>query len=517
MTETLDGQVVSESSEATPQVESKLDSQESAVAAIEKFHEVKTAELVELTRRYDVVDAVYEPGGTSYILMSERGNAVSGGTGFAEMGFVDPSPFTAWTRLEHVPELRDRRGLRTFYDMSRSDGAVRGALRIIKTPIQGAEWYVEPASESTIDQNIAKFVENNLFSELDTTWERFIEDCLRCIDYGFFSFEKVYGFDYYQNKIVIKRLAPIHPLDVQSWNYDVYGQLTGVRMEPLNGQDFTKDPVEIPFDKLLMMVFEMEGGDLRGTSILRTAFKHWYYKDTLYKIDAIQKERHGIGVPVIVMPLGFNDEDKALANDLGRNLRTNERAYITIPNNWQVYFAKLEGQPVDPIPSIEHHDKKIYEAILASFMGSNEVSKESLDTFYKSTRYIAQCIASTINKWAIRDLVDMNFMRKGGYPKLCVRRMGEWEDTRTMTFALRNLVGAKILTPDEPLENLIRAQMGIGTLDKKTARDISPPGQGGLTAPGENVGAPKAEGSRQQGTPPTSTPAGNYGADRSGG
>lgn len=493
-----------------------LDSQETAVAAIEKFHETKTAELNELVRKYNVIDAVYDPIEGSYILMAERGNMVSSGTGFAEMGFVDPSPFTAWTRLEHVPELREKRGLRTFYDMSRSDGAVRGALRIIKTPIQGAEWYIEPASESAIDQNIAKFVENNLFDGLDTTWERFIEDCLRCIDYGFFSFEKVLGWDTSQGKIVIERFAPLHPLDIQGWNYDVFGKLQGVVMEPLNGQDFSKDPVEIDYNRMLMMVFEMEGGDLRGTSILRTAFKHWYYKDTLYKIDAIQKERHGIGVPVIVMPLGFSEEDKNLANDLGRNLRTNERAYITIPNNWEIYFAKLEGQPVDPIPSIEHHDKKIYEAILASFMGSDEVSTESMDTFYKSTRYIAKCIASTINRWVIRDLVDMNFLRKGGYPKLCVRRMGEWEDTRTMTFALRNLVGAKILTPDEPLENLIRAQMSIGPLDKATARDISTP-TGGLTPADANVGAPKAEGSKQKGTPPVATPKGNAGSDRSGG
>jgi len=497
-------------------MDEKLDSQEQAVAVIEHHWATKTAELGELTKRYDIVDAVYDPVNGSYIQMAERGNLVSSGTGFAEMGFIDPSPFTAWTRLEHVPELRERRGLRTFYDMSRSDGAVRGGLRIIKTPIQGAEWYIEPASKSTIDQNIADFVGNNLFQDLDTTWERVVEDCLRCIDYGFFPFEKVYKRDTTQSKIVLERLAPLHPLDVQSWNYDVYGNLLGVVMEPLNGQDFTKDPVEISFNKLLMMVFEMEGGDLRGTSILRTAFKHWYYKDTLYKIDAIQKERHGIGVPVIVMPLGFTDSDKQLANDLGRNLRTNERAYITIPNNWEIYFAKLEGQPVDPIPSVEHHDAKIYESILASFMGSKEVSKESLDTFYKSTRYIAQCVASTFNKWLIRELVDMNFVRKGGYPKLCVRRMGEWEDTRTMTFALRNLVGAKILTPDDPLEALIRKQMSIPPLDKSTARDIDPPAAG-LTAPSTNVGTPKVGTPNQGKTPPTSTPAPQAGADRSGG
>ena len=493
-----------------------IDSHEDAVALLEGHQQAKEAELASLLRTHDVVDVHYDPVEGSYVILADRSPTVfDASSGFAEMGFVDPSPFTAWTRLENVPELRDKRGLRTFYDMSRNDGAVRGALRIIKTPIQGGEWYIEPASESVLDQNIAKFVESCLFDWLDTTWQRFIEDCLRSIDYGFFAFEKVWEPDFASGKIKLKRLTPLHPLDIQGWDYATNGEMIGLTMEPLNGQSIY-DKIEIPYSKVLMIVFEMEGGDLRGTSILRSAFKHWYFKDVLYKIDAIQKERHGIGVPVIKLPVGFTPQDKIIAEELGRNLRANERAYITCPNNWEIFFAKLEGQPVDPIPSIEHHDKKIYEAILAAFMGTALVSKESMDTFYKSTRYVAEgVIAATINKWLIKDLVDINFLRKSGYPKLRVRRMGEWEDTRTMTFALRNLVGAKLITPDEGIEDLLREQMSLPKLDKATARDISQKG-GGLTAPGENVNAPKVGLPQQGASPPIGPPQANSGTDRRG-
>lgn len=504
-----------------------MDSTEDAVALLENHAQVREAQLGDLLRKYNVVDINLDPIEGSWVVLSEQVSGIDSGTGFREMAWVDPSPFTAWTRLENVPELRNRKGLRTYYDMSRNDGAVRGALRIIKTPIQGAEWYIEPASDSVIDKNIAQFINDCLFEWMDTTWERFIEDCCRSIDYGYFCFEKVFEPD--AGKIKLKKLAPIHPLDVQSWQYAPNGELVGIRMEPLIGEDHTQ-VVDIPYNKMLCIVFEMEGGDQRGTSLLRSAFKHWYYKDTLYKIDAIQKERHGIGVPVIKLPIGFTDKDRELANDLGRNLRTNERAYITCPNTWDIFFAKLEGQPVDPIPSIEHHDAKIYESILASFMGSKLVSKESMDTFYKSTRYMAQgCIAATINRYLIRDLVDINFLRKGGYPKLRVRRMGEWEDMRTMTFALRNLVGAKLITPDQGIEDLLRDQMGLPEYDKTTIRQMTPPvGQGGnagaanssvggLTPPGENVKEPKVGGSKQQPTPPIGVPSGNAGTDRSGG
>lgn len=507
-------------------MENDMVSQDDAVQALEQYRELKLNEIMENTqdldvvlRRFDLVEAHWDPQNQSsaYILVADRNPQaqLAESTGFAEMAFVDPSPFTAWTRLENIPELRDKQGLRKFYDMSRSDGAVRGALRVVKTPIQGADWYMEPATDAPIDKNVADFVEDCLMNDMESLWERFIEDCLRSIDYGYFVFEKSFYPDPRTGKVKVN-LVPIHPLDIQGWNYDARNRITGIRLEPIQGLDYTQS-IEIPYEKLLIVVFEMEGGDLRGTSILRTAYKHFYYKDTLYKIDAIQKERHGIGVPIIKLPMGFTSQDKALANELGRNLRTNERAYITVPWNWEIMFAKLEGQPVDTMPSIEHHDRKIYESILATFMGTKDVSQESLDTFYKSTRYLARVIAATINRYVIRELVDINFLRKNGYPKLCVRRMGEWEETRTMTFALRNLVGARVLTPDLPLENLIRSSWGLPPLDEKTAREMPTPGQGGLASPQSSVKPPPVKGSKQQPSPPIGVPAKNAGSDKSGG
>src|SRR6202000_3063401 len=117
--------------------------------------------------------------------------------------------------------------------------------------------------------------------------------------------------------------------------------------------------VNIPINKLLVFSFDKEAGNIEGISLLRSAYKHWYYKDTLYKIDAIQKERHGIGVPVIQMPPGWKKADKDLAEKIGRNLRTNEKAHIVLPPMWNILFAKLEGQPVDCLPSIEHHNQMI--------------------------------------------------------------------------------------------------------------------------------------------------------------
>lgn len=526
------------------------------IDAVEQARDLADFQVASTLREYNVIDVVHADDGSAKVVLADpltNPNQNSASTdltpyvGFADpvtspfqlidradldtQGAIEPDPFTSWTRRETIPALKGRDGIRTFYDMKRNDGAVRGGLRVIKTSTQGAEWYVEPASDSVIDQNVAKFVEKCLFEWMENTWEQFLEDALLSLDYGFFAFEKQFSFDPRINKFKLKRLAPIHPLDVQGWIYDSNRALVGIRMEPIDGlPDFTQvagtqqvQPIEIPINEVLMFVFEMEGGDLRGTSILRSAYPHFYYKSVLYKIDAIQKERHSIGIPQVRLLEGFSDADKKAAINMVRNIRTNEHAYVVLPPRWELSFLSVEGNPVELIPSIEHHDRKIYENIMAAFMGSKEINKESIDTFFKSSRYIAKTIASTINKQLIPEIVDSNFVRFSDYPKLRVRRIGEWEDLRTLTFAVRNLVGSGILTPDANTEKWFRDLVGLPPLDPATARtpmnqqNQMGGGQNQLSNPQDSVKPPRVGLPRQQPNPPIGSPSAQAGTDRSGG
>lgn len=511
------------------------------MATIEDLEDMAAANEIsfaEAMAKYDPVSVNYDPVHGSYIVMAERNPGLDASVALSELGYSSPSPWTAWTREERVPELRDKKGLRTYYDMKRADGTVRGALRLLKTPVMSARWFIEPASDSTIDKNIAEFVEDNLQNKLSVPWSRIVEDALCMCEYGFFPFEKVFDIDPKTGRIVLRKLAPRHPLDVREWLWDDNGGPDGLVMEPLeingfrggaqfnvpnspqsmlrgfnvpgqlNGQ--TNDVgVYIPIEKLVVFVMEQEAGDLRGISILRSAYKHYFYKDTFYKIDAIQKERHGVGVPIIKLPPSFSQADKALAENLGRNLRTNERAHIVIPNNWEVLFAKLEGQPVDCLKSIEHHDMKIKSNILAPFMDETNVRPDSLDVYYKSTRYIASTICDTFNHHVIPQLVDFNFSR-GGYPKLRVRRIGEWEDIRTMSFAFRNFVGAGAIRPDDELENFLRSELDLPPVDKDSVRMPQTP-QLANTQKSQEAKPPR------QSTAKANVPGANSGTDQSGG
>lgn len=508
-----------------------------------------------MSSKYDIIGAEHDPAFGSYIILADRRAGITPGEATVELGYSSPSPWTSWTRDERVPELMDKRGLRTYYDMKRADGTVRGALRLLKTPVMAARWFIEPASDSAIDKNIAAFVEKNLMEDLNVPWERIIEDALLMCEYGHMIFEKVFALDT-DGKIKLTKLAPRHPMDVREWLWDINGGPEGVVMESAmpallqanpysqpfpvaqsqaysyngnfqgNNYTFDPEPIFIPVSKLVIFVLEQEAGDLRGISILRSAYKHYYYKDTMYKIDAIQKERHGIGVPIIKLPPGFSTADRTLAENLGRNLRTNERAHIVVPMNWEVSFAKLEGQPVDCMRSIEHHDMKIKSNILAPFMDEANVNPDSLDVYYKATRYIAATVCSTINKYVIRQLVDLNFSR-GGYPLLRVRRIGEEEALRTTSFSIRNLVGANIIIPDEKLENFVRAELDLPAKDKATEREIQTPQAGGNTQGLSDAGGGPTQAGKPQEPhvgPPRQAPKqganvgkSNVGSDGSGG
>jgi hypothetical protein len=294
------------------------------------------------------------------------------------------------------------------------------------------------------------------------------------------------------------------------------------------------DEVVIPIEKLLVFTFDKEAGNIEGISILRSAYKHWYYKDTLYKIDAIQKERHGIGVPVVKLPAGFKDGDKDIADELGRNLRTNERAHVVLPPLWDLEFAELHGNLVDVMGSAEHHDRMIEKNILASFMSNPSSGKEEDQTmFLKATRFIAEILTDVFNKYAIPQLCDFNYgTLRTGYPKLKARRIGEQADWRTMSFAVRNLVGAGVITPDDPLEELLREEMDLPPMDPETARDVPTPQdpQGGEDdssgAEGDAKGktktplrpaGPARVGPARQASPKAKPQSSNSGQDRSGG
>ncbi len=393
----------------------------------------------------------------------------------AEIGTTQSS-FTTFAREEYNSELRGHEGLRKYDRMRRNDGAVYSALLAAKTPIKGAKWYVQSASPEPQAKEIADFVHKNLTKWMTYSWPRVLSEALLKLDFGYYMFEKVWAIRNIDGieRVYLKKLAARHPLDVIEWHFDRHGGPRMAEMESIDGET----PVQIPIDKLVVFTHDHEAGDLRGRSVLRSAYKHWFYAENAYKIDGIQKERHGIGIPIITLPVGFSKSDKELAHEIGRNLRTNESAHVVLPVAWEIIFAKLEGQPVSALETAVHHSRMIYKNLLLDALwgtSSDGAATAQQLMFYKSSRYTADVIADTINSWVIPQLVDFNWFGIEEYPELRVRKLGDIEDSRTNSFSARNYVGAGIIIPDEDLEAWARQDIDAPRADPATRRDVEAP------------------------------------------
>jgi hypothetical protein len=155
--------------------------------------------------------------------------------------------------------------------------------------------------------------------------------------------------------------------------------------------------------------------------------------------------------------------------------------------------------------SIKHHDMMLARNILAPFV--NDESADMQDIFMKGQRFIADIIRDVFNKWAIPELVDFNWKNIKQYPELKARRIGDTVDWRTISFAIRNFIGAQAMIPDENLEKWIRDEMDLPKADPETARIAAAP---------QNPGAAGAARPARVGPPRQSTAAGNQQGNNAG-
>jgi len=362
---------------------------------------------------------------------------------------------------EYRSDLKGLAGIKKFDEMRRSDATVRATLQYIILPILRANWYVEPAdTDDPQSIEIAKFVEDELMNKMEVSWTAFLREALLHLVFGHYVFEKVFTLRE-DGSIGWKKFAPRMPETIQRWALPS-GEF-GIEQQLPEGKN-----VFIPGNKLLVFVNEKEGDNYLGISILRSAFKHYYIKDVVYKVDAMAIERQGLGIPVITTPPNATPEDEALAEDIAANIRANEKSYARIKEGWTLEFMDSKGTSVkDAMPTVMHHDRQIAKNILAQFMeigaGSNaggySQSQDQSKIFLLSEESVATYISEVINKDAIRELVDLNFNVEE-YPELKYSKISQ-EDANIMSTAIQRYAQAGVLTPTPATEDHVRDVMGL--------------------------------------------------------
>lgn len=369
-----------------------------------------------------------------------------------------------------VPELTSAfQAQQTYLSMYRSDVSVRVGLRCIEGPILGGDYTVDPYDETPQSAAIRDFVEWQLFSAA-APWLSTLSQILKMFRYGFQIFEPVWELrEWAPTKSTaganrrmytsLKRMA-VRPVGtIQKIYYDDYGDLLQIDQNAI-GKDFQTRQVTIPASKLVVFTFDKDGGDVRGESVLRPAYPHWYMKTKLYAIDGIQKEHHGIGIPFAELQPGASDNDKKFARSLLKALRVNEQSYFITNPNIKVGYAELQGNLTDALISAKHHDHMIMKNILIQFLdsdaaGGRATSATAMDMMLKSTRYIGNYICDQFNYHIIPQMVGYNF-NTDQFPQLRVRNIGEAKDLQMWSAAMANLINAEAIQVDDDTEQFIR-------------------------------------------------------------
>lgn len=388
---------------------------------------------------------------------------------FSEIGTSGLTVYGQYSTEDYNPELRGLTGIKKYDQMRRGDAQVKAALLLLKAPVLGARWFIEPASDSVRDKNAADFIWKCFSEYMSVSWTQVLTEALLMLDFGYYLFEKVYDIRVIdgQPRIIWKKFAPRHPLNVVEWKFDSNGGPASIEFGAPEDASQVQT-VNIPIDKLVVFTHQREAGNIMGVSALRSAYKHWYFKENLYKIDAIQKERHGIGIPIIQLPPNPSPKDVALADQIGRNLRVNEKAHVVLPAGWSIEWADLKGQPVDCIPSVEHHNRMILVNVLGDLVASQKSGSDQLDhdMYLHAAQFVADTVKDVFNLYCVPQLMGYNFERVG------IPKLNYWfvPNLRDLSFTLRNLVGADLMRPDQTTEDLLRDLGHLPAYDKSTDR-----------------------------------------------
>lgn len=398
-----------------------------------------------------------------------------------EVGRSGTRQFGGFITEDQNSEFFGQSAIRTYDLMRKTDATVGAVLDALKLPILSAECGVESADKDDQGQNdIAEFVRSNLFDTLEGGWHGYLREALGFLDFGFWYHEKVHHV--VDGEVRLRKLASRLPTAHYKWVMENDLTTPGVTQMLLT-IDKRVDPdavtrPEIPMSKLVLLTHKREGDNYEGTSVLRAAYKHWYIKDTLYRIDGVKHER-GAGVLKITLPDTTSTTDRADAIEMGENFKTNDKSYIVLPNSkWNVDLLAngIKEQSAALMESVNHHDRAILLNVLAQFMalgssetGSFSLSKDQSSFFTLGLRDIAANIETAINEQVVKELVDLNFGPQEKYPRLRFSKIGEI-DFAELSEALSKLKAADLIKVDGNLKAWVHDTFG---LTKVTPEDFA--------------------------------------------
>lgn len=384
---------------------------------------------------------------------------------------------------EYLSELQGKKGVEVFKEMADNDEMIGAILFVVEMLMRQCTFNVEPGGKTAKDKEAAEFVEQCM-NDMQNSWQDTIAEIVSFLTYGWSYHEIVYKRrmgktrdpktnSKYDDGLIGWRKLPLRSQDtLWEWQYDDGSDdLIGMTQAPPP----TFEHFTIPLEKALHFRTKSRKDNPEGRSILRSAYRSWYFKKRIQEIEGIGMERDLAGFPVITGPEGMDlwdttDQDMvsclATAQNIVTNIRRDAKEGLVLPNGWKLELLSAGNRrQFDTNVIIERYDKRIATTVIADFIllgqqavGSFALSSDKTRLFALAIGTYLDVICEVFNTQGIPRLIDINgdhFKGITEYPKMV---HGDIEDAnldKIGTF-ISQMVTAGIIIPDEKLEDYVR-------------------------------------------------------------
>lgn len=383
---------------------------------------------------------------------------------------------------EFLRELRGKQGIETYREMAENDDVIGAILFAIEMLVRQADWNVQPAGSAGKDKEAAEFVKSCM-SDMQETWTDTISEILSFLTYGWSFHEIVYKRrmgstkdlrtkSKYHDGLIGWMKLPIRAQETLTrWEYDREDNLLGMTQTP--PPDF--ETFTIPMEKALLFRTKSRKNNPEGRSILRNAYRSWYFKRRIQEIEGIGIERDLAGFPVIYGPEEADiwdvNQPESLQNlarleGMVRNIRRDELEGLVLPHGYELKLLSSGGnRQFDTNAIINRYDTRMAMTVLADFIflghdktGSWALSSDKTELFAVAIGAFLDIICETFNSQGIPSLIDMNRQYFSGiteYPKMIHGDIEDADITKAAAF-IKDMTGIGLLVPDDGLEDYIR-------------------------------------------------------------
>lgn len=401
---------------------------------------------------------------------------------FREIGSSGLRRSGGYINEEFLQNLQGVKGFKIYREMRDNDPVIGAMLYAIDKVISRLEWHVEGDDERTTE-----FVQECL-DDMSDSWDATLQNILSMLVYGWSFHEVVYkqrrgqtgdprtASRYSDNKIGWRKWPVRAQETLQEWMIDGHGGIQGmIQMDPSGG-----GLSHIPIDKALLFRTTTFRNNPEGYSLLRNAYRPWFYKRRIEEIEAIGIERDLAGLPMAYVPPEYlsstaTASQKAVLESITnivQNVKRNEQEGIVFPAAYDeqgnrvfdlTLLSASGGRQFDTGAVIQRYDQRIAMSLLSDFLllgsdrvGSFALGTAKIDLWTLAVDSIAKSIAEVVNQHAIPRLLKLNAMRVDRLPYLTYGQVSSIDLGDVADFVSK-LATAGVLLPDTGLEDHLRS------------------------------------------------------------